>query len=836
MKVLKFGGTSVGSVESILNLKKIVEGQDEPVVVVVSALGGITDKLINTSKVAVAGDETYLTSYNEMVERHHQMIDAIITDTKKKETLLATVDDLLGQLKSIYQGVYLIGDLSEKTSNAIVSYGERISSNIVAALIEGAKWYNSLEFIKTKHKQGRNLFSNSVSNPLILDVFGDFKNGTTTHKVCVAGGFISTDSVTGEVTNLGRGGSDYTAAILAAALDAEVLEIWTDVSGFMTADPRVINTAYPIERLSYVEATELCNFGAKVVYPPTIYPVCIKNIPILIKNTFHPEDKGTIITSLDEDEDNGRAIKGISSINNTSLITVSGLSMVGVIGVNRRIFTTLAENGISVFMVSQASSENSTSIGVTDDDADRACEVLNKEFAKEIEMGAMYKMKLERDLATVAIVGENMKHTPGIAGKLFGTLGRNGISVIACAQGASETNISFVVERKSLRKSLNVIHDSFFLSEYQVLNVFLCGVGTVGGSLLEQIASQRQKLMKERNLQINVVGIASGHNAVFDRNGIDLEAPLLSPQEGKTPCGEFSIQRLREVLKQAPASNIKRLKEEVIGMNIFNSVFVDCTASAEVAGLYEDLLSNNISVVAANKVAASSDYNNYAKLKATARKRGVKYLFETNVGAGLPIINTINDLINSGDKILKLEAVLSGTLNFIFNKISADVPFSETVRLAKEEGYSEPDPRIDLSGKDVVRKLVILSREAGYKMNQEDVEKKLFIPQSFFEGSLDDFWKNLPSLDAQFEQERKEVEAAHEHWKFVAKLENGKGSVSLQRVGEHHPFYDLEGSNNIILITTERYNQYPMLIQGYGAGAQVTAAGVFADIMSIANI
>ncbi len=835
MKVLKFGGTSVGSVESILNLKKIVEGQQEPVVVVVSALGGITDKLINTSKLAVAGDATYLTSYEEMVERHHQMIDAIITDTKKKDTLLATVDDLLGQLKSIYQGVFLIGDLSEKTSNVIVSYGERISSNIVAALIEGAKWYNSLEFIKTKHKQGRNLFSNSVSNPLILDVFKSFKNGTADHKVCVAGGFISTDSVTGEVTNLGRGGSDYTAAILAAALDAKVLEIWTDVSGFMTADPRVINTAYPIERLSYVEATELCNFGAKVVYPPTIYPVCIKNIPILVKNTFRPEDKGTIITNVVE-EDEGRAIKGISSINNTSLITVSGLSMVGVIGVNRRIFTTLAENGISVFMVSQASSENSTSIGVTDDDADRACEVLNKEFAKEIEMGAMYKMKLERDLATVAIVGENMKHTPGIAGKLFGTLGRNGISVIACAQGASETNISFVVERKSLRKSLNVIHDSFFLSEYQVLNVFLCGVGTVGGSLLEQIAGQRQKLMKERNLQINVVGIASGHNAMFDRNGIDLEAPLLSPQGEKTQCGEFSIQRLREMLKQAPASNMERLKEEVIGMNIFNSVFVDCTASADVAGLYEAFLSNNISVVAANKVAASSDYDNYARLKATARKRGVKYLFETNVGAGLPIINTINDLINSGDKILKLEAVLSGTLNFIFNTISADVPFSETVRRAKEEGYAEPDPRIDLSGKDVIRKLVILSREAGYKMNQEDVEKHLFIPQSFFEGSLEDFWKNLPSLDAQFEKERQEVEAAHQHWRFVAKLENGKGSVALERVGERHPFYDLEGSNNIILITTERYNQYPMLIQGYGAGASVTAAGVFADIMSIANI
>ncbi|MDO4737158.1 MAG: bifunctional aspartate kinase/homoserine dehydrogenase I [Bacteroidales bacterium] len=828
MKVLKFGGTSVGSVESILHLKKIVEACDEPVVVVVSALGGITDKLINTSKLAVMGDTSYLTSYEEMVERHHQMIDAVITDANTKAQLLVTVDELLGHLKSIYQGVFLIGDLSEKTSNAIVSYGERISSNIVATLIDNAKWYNSLEFIKTKKKQGRNLYSGSISEPLINDAFKEFKDGTASHSVCLVPGFISSDSLTGEVTNLGRGGSDYTAAILAATLDAEVLEIWTDVSGFMTADPRVINNAYPIAKLSYVEATELCNFGAKVVYPPTIYPVCIKNIPILIKNTFRPEDKGTIITNESDVNDNGRAIRGISSINNTALITVSGLSMVGVIGVNQRIFTALAANGVSVFMVSQASSENSTSIGVRDEDADRACEVLNAEFAKEIEMGSMYKMKLERDLATVAIVGENMKHTPGIAGKLFGTLGRNGISVIACAQGASETNISFVVESKSLRKSLNVIHDSFFLSEYQVLNVFLCGVGTVGGSLLEQIAGQRSQLMQERNLQINVVGIASGHNAVFDRNGIDLSA--------YEENGSFSIAKLRAGLKAAAPSNLARLKEEIIGMNIFNSVFVDCTASADVASLYEQLLSNNISVVAANKVAASSNYENYSRLKSIARKRGVKFLFETNVGAGLPIINTINDLINSGDKILKLEAVLSGTLNYIFNTISADIPFSETVRLAKEEGYAEPDPRVDLSGKDVIRKLVILSREAGYKMNQEDVQRTLFIPQSFFEGTLDEFWSNLPSVDAQFEAERQQLEAARQRWRFVAKLENGKGSVALQRVDERHPFYDLEGSNNIILITTERYNQYPMLIQGYGAGASVTAAGVFADIMSIANI
>ncbi len=826
MKVLKFGGTSVGSVESILNLKKIVEACDEPVIVVVSALGGLTDKLIATSQMAVSGDAAYIDSYNEMVERHHKMIETIITDTTARTKLLATVDTLLGELRSIYQGVYLIRDLSEKTSNAIVSYGERMSSQIVATLIDKAQWYNSLSFIKTKKKQGKNLFSTSVSSPLIQEAFKDFIDGKASHTVCLAPGFISTDVVTGEVTNLGRGGSDYTAAILAAELNAEVLEIWTDVSGFMTADPRVINTAYPIDKLSYVEATELCNFGAKVVYPPTIYPVCVKNIPILIKNTFRPEDKGTIITV--DSGDSNRAIKGISSINNTSLITVSGLSMVGVIGVNQRIFSSLATAGISVFMVSQASSENSTSIGVRNEDADRACEVLNDEFAKEIEMGAMYKMKLESDLATVAIVGENMKHTPGIAGKLFGTLGRNGISVIACAQGASETNISFVVESKSLRKSLNVIHDSFFLSEYQVLNIFLCGVGTVGGSLLSQIANQQEKLKKERNLKLNVVGIASGHNAIFSREGIDL-AQFVED-------GSFSIAALRAHLKSAESSNLERLKNEVVGMNIFNSVFVDCTASADVASLYHDFLSNNISVVAANKVAASSDYDNYAVLKQTARKRGVKYLFETNVGAGLPIINTINDLINSGDKILKLEAVLSGTLNYIFNTISADVPFSETVRLAKEEGYAEPDPRIDLSGKDVIRKLVILSREAGYKLSQEDVEKQLFIPNSFFEGTLDEFWKNLPSLDAQFEAERRQVEASKQHWRFVAKLENGKGSVSLQRVDEHHPFYDLEGSNNIILITTERYHEYPMLIQGYGAGASVTAAGVFADIMSIANI
>lgn len=809
MKVLKFGGTSVGSVESILSVKKIVEAEKEPVVVVVSALGGITDKLIKTSKLALAGDLSYQSEFDEIAGRHHQMIEAVIPSGEKKERLLETIDALLDELKSIYQGVYLIRDLSPKTSAAIVSYGERLSSNIVAVLIDGAKWFDSRTFIKTEIKSGRQLLASDLTHELVKQAFVDLP------KVSLVPGFISTDADSGEVTNLGRGGSDYTASIIAAALDASFLEIWTDVDGFMTADPKVISTAYTINELSYVEAMELCNFGAKVVYPPTIYPVCVKNIPILIKNTFNPSGKGTVIKSdIAEDQ---KPIKGISSINGTTLITVSGLSMVGVIGVNRRIFSALANNGISVFLVSQASSENSTSIGVRDADADAACEVLNAEFSKEIETGAMYRMTAESGLATVAIVGENMKHTPGIAGKLFGTLGRSGINVIACAQGASETNISFVVDGLFLRKTLNVIHDSFFLSEYQVLNLFLCGVGTVGSSLIAQLAQQSEKLKKERGLKLKVVGIASGHNAMFDREGISLE-------------------NCREQLAHSAPSDLNRLRDEVIGMNIFNSVFVDCTASSDVAGLYQEFLEHNISVVAANKAAASSDYATYQKLKSTARQRGVKFLFETNVGAGLPIIRTMNDLLNSGDKILKIEAVLSGTLNFIFNKISADVPFSETVRLAKEEGYSEPDPRVDLSGKDVIRKLVILAREAGYHIEQSDVEKHLFVPDSFFRGTLDEFWKNLPSLDADFERRRKVLESEGKRWRFVSRYENGKASVELCEVGREHPFYTLEGSNNIILLTTERYKEYPMQIQGYGAGAGVTAAGVFADIMSIANV
>ena len=778
MKVMKFGGTSVGSVKSILSLKKIVEteARTQPVVVVVSALDGITDALIATSQLALKGDERWKEEFDAMVTRHHQMIDTVILDNQKRVDLFNTVDQLFEQLKSIYYGVFLIHDLSGKTLDTIVSYGERLSSNIVASLVKNGVRMNARDFIRTGKKQGKHVIDADLTTELVKEAFKDLNDKT----IYVVPGFIARDRDSHETTNLGRGGSDYTASIIAAVLNAEILEIWTDVDGFMTADPKVIKSAYTINELSYVEAMELCNFGAKVIYPPTIYPVCVKNIPIKVKNTFNPEHPGTLIKAkIDDDQ---KPIKGISSIKGTSLITVTGLSMVGVIGVNRRIFTTLANKGISVFMVSQASSENSTSIGVRDEDAAAAAEVLNAEFAKEIETGAMFPMQVESGLATIAIVGENMKQTPGIAGKLFGTLGRSGISVIACAQGASETNISFVVDGKFLRKSLNVLHDSFFLSEYKVLNLFICGIGTVGGMLLEQIRTQQQFLMQSRRLKLNVVGISDVDNFVLDRDGIDLD-------------------NYEKILRAGFKADTEHMREEIIKMNIFNSVFVDCTASRQIAQLYQTFLEHNISVVAANKIAASSDYDSYLKLKQTARDRGVWFRYETNVGAGLPIIGTINDLCNSGDKILKIEAILSGTLNFIFNEIAADVPFSETVRRAKEQRYSEPDPRIDLSGTDVIRKLVILTREAGYKVEQDDVEKHLFVPDSYFEGSIEDFWKRLPELDADFEDRRQKLEAENKRWRFVATMEadendpsNFKTSVALKEVPYGHPFYGLEGS------------------------------------------
>jgi aspartokinase/homoserine dehydrogenase 1 len=623
---------------------------------------------------------------------------------------------------------------------------------------------------------GKHIVDFDNTNRLIKETFEELSD------VTLVPGFISTSIETGEVTNLGRGGSDYTAAILAAALDARELEIWTDVDGFMTADPKVINSAYVIDRLSFTEAMELCNFGAKVIYPPTIYPVYHKNIPIRILNTFNPSAPGTYISKEKEASTGKALIKGMSSIDDTCLITVQGLGMVGVIGVNYRIFKTLAKNGVSVFMVSQASSENNTTFAVRNADADLAVKALNEEFAQERSQGEMMEATAEKNLATVAIVGENMKHTPGIAGRLFGTLGRAGISVIACAQGASETNISFVIRKEYLRKALNSIHDSFFLSEYKVLNLFIAGVGTVGSKLLKQIGSQQIMLREQNSLNLRVIGVANSTKLLMCRDGLDVDT-----------C-------IDDLKTEGQQSSPSVLCDSIIKMNIFNSVFVDCTASPEIASIYEALLRHNISVVAANKVAASSEYSNYRLLKETARQRDVKYLFETNVGAGLPIINTMNDLINSGDHIISLEAVLSGSLNYIFNTISSDIPFSKALMQAKEKHYAEPDPRIDLSGQDVIRKLVILAREAGYEVEKNEVKVNLFIPERYFNGSLDDFWKNIDQLDAEFEEMRRRVEAEHKHIRLVARMDRGRCEIGLQEVESSHPFYELEGSNNIIMI------------------------------------
>lgn len=803
----------MGSPESLQLVKSIVENEQEPVIVVVSALNGVTDRLLLAADFARNNNSGYKPLLDEIIARHEEIIEKLITSPADKQEVEQKTQQLFDDLRNILRGVFLIGDLSQKTSDKIVSYGERLSSFIVGKVIAGAQLYDATQFIKTNKQFRSHIPDLARSNEMIRKTFSEMPPP----HVAVVPGFISSSCENNDITNLGRGGSDYTAAIIAAALNATVLEIWTDVNGFMTADPKIINSAYVIDELSFTEAIELSNFGAKVIYPPTIFPVYHKNIPIYVRNTFHPEEKGTLIRDIKPTR-NGKIIKGISSINDTALITIQGLGMVGVIGVNKRIFSTLADNGISVFIVSQASSENSTSIGVRSQDAVLSQKVLNKEFAHEIAMGSINEIMVEYDLATIAIVGQNMKHVPGIAGKFFGALGRNGISVIALAQGAGETNISCVIARSDLKKSLNVIHDSFFLSPYQELNLFVIGIGTVGGKLLEQIRQQQSTLKEQNKLRINIVGIANGRKALFTREGIPLE-------------GYFE-----NLMTNGQKSSPELIRDEILKMNIFNSVVVDCTASPHIAALYDELMARNISVVTANKIAASSDYENYRHLKETARKAGVKFLFETNVGAGLPIINTMNSLINSGDRIVKLEAVLSGTLNFIFNTLSEEIPFSKAVKMAVEAQFAEPDPRIDLSGLDVTRKLVILSREAGARVNQSDVHKKLFVPQKYFDGSLDEFWQTISEIDDSFEARRKELAKDGKKLRFVASYDNGACEVGLREVEQGHPFYDLEGSNNIIMITTERYNEYPMVIKGYGAGATVTAAGVFSDIISIANI
>lgn len=809
MKVLKFGGSSIDSAGQIIQIKQIIESQQEKCIVVFSAFHKITDKLISIAKTAKQKEISYKNNLKDLGNFHLEMASNIINSDKKEE-VLARVNQLLAELEDIIKGVFLLGELSPRSLDMILSFGEGMSTYILSNLISNCKMYDSRELIVTNSNFGSAQVDFEKTNILIKE-----KLGNTNHIPVVPGFIARTES--GETTTLGRGGSDYTSAILASALDASVLELWTDVDGFMTADPRKVAKAFAIEHLTYAEAIELSHFGAKVVYTPTLHPVYKKSIPVLIKNSHNPSAKGTIISN-DNTGKEKTLIKGISSIENVSLISVQGAGMVGVTGISMRIFKALAVNKINVILISQASSEFSICIAVVPAEADVACKAIEEEFQSEVFFKKEIKVTVENHLSIIAVVGEQMKNTPGVSSILFKSLYHNGINVIATAQGSSELNISIVIKKDNLLKALNCIHEDFFLSGYKELNIYLVGTGLVGSALLTQIQQQQSVLLSKRGLKTNVVGIANLDKMIFDADGISL------PNWNK------------ELQKNGKAIDLARFVMKIKELNLRNSVFVDCTADPGPASHYIDLLDSFVSVVTPNKIACSSGYKQYRLIKDTAQKRGIKFLYETNVGAGLPIINTINDLVMSGDKILKIEAVLSGTLNFIFNNIGSEIPLSKAIRLAKEKGYSEPDPRIDLSGIDVVRKILILARESGYSLEKEQIQVITFLPEKCFEGSLDDFWKQVSAYDNEFEQKRKELEKQGKRWRFVARFENNQATVQLVELNSTHPAYVLEGSNNIIIITTERYRELPMVIKGYGAGAEVTAAGVFSDIIRVANV
>jgi aspartokinase/homoserine dehydrogenase 1 len=809
MKVLKFGGTSVGSAESIAKVKKIVSAIDGPVVMVVSAIGGVTDRLIRAARLAGEGNNTCFDELDLIIETHLEIISKLFESSKRPE-IERLIEPDFEELKIVLRGVFLIKELSHRSFESLTGVGERLSSRIIAAYMN-ADWYDSRLYIKTQFEYGRNQVQTKETNELLMAV------GKTLGQRSLFPGFISSNDKN-ENTTLGRGGSDYTAALLAASFSADELQIWTDVDGFMTADPRVISRAYCIDRLSYAEAMELSHFGAKVIYPPTILPAYQHQIPIRIKNTFHPEAPGTLIDNNTEVVDN-RLIKGISSIKEVSLLTVQGVGMVGVTGIAMRLFASLAAKEVNVILISQASSENSISLVIETAQAEIARLAVENEFDREISHRQINNIMIEDEMAVVAIVGEGMKRTTGISGQLFNSVGKNGVNVYAIAQGGSELNISFVIKDKNIRKAMNVIHEAFFLSDYSRLNLFLAGKGTVGSQFLKKLSEQSEKLKRENKLVIRLVGLAGSRRMLLNRDGLD------------------SANVIEQLEKEGFTGTISDFRDRMVELNVSNSVFVDCTASEEVAALYQDLLEHNVSVVTANKIASSSSYSAYSKLKSTAREKGVKFFFETNVGAGLPIIAPINDLVRSGDKIIRLEAVVSGTLNYIANELANHRPLSEIIREAKEKGFSEPDPRVDLSGSDVMRKLLILARESGYVMEKEDVEVEPFVPKSYLnQEPLEVFMEKVTSLDSEFELRYKQLEQDGKRLRYAALLKDGKARVGLVEVDKSHPFYDLEGSNNIVLIWSENYFEHPMQIKGYGAGADVTAAGVFADVIKVANV
>lgn len=809
MKVLKFGGSSVANSERIREVKKIALSESIPLVVVVSAFRGVTDTLKSLSESAASHDPGYRARLEDLINKHIAISNELLSGEKLDSTL-SRVREIFNELSETLNGLFLLRELSRFSLDKALSAGERASSTIISAFFEPSVLVDAREFIRTDDNFGNANVDFTVTNPLVR------KKILRKNRLIVVPGFIA-GTEAGETTTLGRGGSDYTAAIIAAAINADMLEIWTDTDGFMTADPRKVEKAYAIESLTYSEAIELSHFGAKVIYTPTLRPVYKKMIPVAIKNSYNPGARGTIISSKPSNGSRS-PIKGISSIDHIDLITLQGPSMVGVSGISMRLFGSLARKNVSIILITQASSEYSITFAVNPPDSKLAVEAINQEFEREITFRKELKIVLEKDLSIIAIVGEKMKNTPGISAILFRSLGRNGINVIATAQGSSELNISVVIRNDRLRKALNVIHDGFFLSKYKELHLFIAGTGFVGSSLVKQLCKQQQTLLREYNLNVNLLGLINSRKMLLSGKAIPLE-------------------KCREALDaDGEKSDINAFFEHFTKLNLRNSVFVDCTANAVVAQTYGRALENYVSVVTASKIACASDYSYYHMLKTMASDRGVRFMYETTVGAGLPVIKTINDLVVSGDKILKIEAVLSGTLNFVFNTIGPDMPLSRTIRMAKERGISEPDPRIDLSGIDVVRKILILSREAGYTLEMKDVSVENFLSADCFEGDLDSFYEKVEKYDAGFEKQRLELVRLNKKWRFFATMENGKARVGLISVDSGHPTFDLEGSNNIVLLTTERYKELPMVIKGYGAGADVTAAGVFADIMRVVNV
>ncbi|MFT4551702.1 MAG: aspartokinase/homoserine dehydrogenase 1 [Chlamydiales bacterium] len=816
MKILKFGGTSVGSPANIKSVMQIVEDAQEDgerVVVVVSAFGGVTDRLIEMGKLAATGDNRYHELLDSLEQRHLEAVKALVEEGELRTCIISNVKESLKKLFDVFHGIYLLKELSLKTMDLLVSFGELLSAYIIAEAFKDsgvdAEFLDTRDLLKTDESFGcgKVYFERSYQN--IQEFFTENK------RLQIATGFIAS-TFNNETTTFGRGGSDFTAALFGRALEVSAIEIWTDVDGVMTADPRKVGRAFPINAMTYEEAMEMSHFGAKVLHPPTMHPAVEKNIPIIIKNTFNPLANGTVISR--QALMNGHPIRGVSSIDEVTLLRIQGPGMLGIAGVSMRIFGALARRGISIILITQASSEHSICIAVEPTSARDAQREIEDEFSLEIYAHQVDEVIVEKDLSIIAVVGERMRHSPGIAGRIFSALGRNLINVIAIAQGSSELNVSFITKKSEEVKALNVIHDAFFEPDLRPVNIFLTGTGLIGSTLLEQIKDQSESLKENHQVDMRIVGLADSKRMAFDDTGIDLigwrERLNYSPQR-------MDIDKF-----------IRRMKD----LNLRNSIFVDCTASASISEQYVRIMQTGFSIVTPNKMANTSNYSTWLELKKAAISCSVRYLYETNVGAALPIINTLHGLLYSGDEILRIESILSGSLSYVFNSISESRSFSEVFSEAIDKGFTEPDPRIDVNGVDVARKILILARECGCKMELGDVKLEKIVDESvLMSPEIPEFLEKLTTLDAAFEEKRKKAESNGKVLRYVSTYEDGKAEVSIMEVGEEHPFYSLSFTDNIVAFKTKRYFERPLVIRGPGAGGDVTAGGVFADIMSLCN-